>query len=273
MIAQAPAMQRARGIVRLTLKRDEAGVTRPDRIYQEGCGKIRLVRGPIGSGEALPILINSSGGLTGGDRFAVEVALGPGAEAMVGTQACERIYRASADQTEIRNRLTVGAGARLAWLPQETILFDGAALSRSLEADLASDAEFLAVEAVIFGRKAMGEAVRSGLLRDRWRVRREGRLIHAEELRFAGPIAEILARPAVLDGASTLASLLYVGPKAESLLEPLRELLGPAGGASFWGGRLAARLVAPDGLSLRRRLEPALELLRLGRPLSSLWRM
>lgn len=267
-----PAPQRAFGRVGLSLKAAE-GRTRPDRIYQEGCAKIRLVKGPIGATEAEPILINSSGGLTGGDRFEVEMSLGPGAEAMASTQACERIYRASAGEVEIRNRLILGPGARLDWLPQETILFEGSALRRSLDVDLAEDSEFLGLEAVLFGRKAMGEALTSASLRDRWRVRQGGRLIHAEDLRLEGPVSELLARPSILKGGAALATLLHVGPKAEDLLEPLREILGPQGGASFWNGRLLARLSAPDGLSLRRRLEPALKLLRRGRPISQLWRM
>ncbi|MDD2869268.1 urease accessory protein UreD [Neomegalonema sp.] len=267
-----PAPQRAEGVLRLALKQ-EAGRTRPDRIYQEGCAKVRLVKGPLGATEAEPILINSSGGLTGGDRFSVEIELGPGAEAMASTQACERIYRASGGEVEIRNRLRLGPGARLDWLPQETILFDGAALSRSLEADLAPDSEFLAVEAILFGRKAMGETLTHATLRDRWRIRQGGRLLHAEDLRLEGPVSEILARASTLRGGAALATLLHVGRRAESLLEPLREILGAQGGASFWRGRLLARLTAPDGLSLRRRLEPALTLLRGGRPLSRLWRM
>lgn len=273
--APAARPQRASGAVSLALKAPElaGGRTRPDRIYQEGCAKVRLVKGPIGATEAEPILINSSGGLTGGDRFTVDLTLGPGAEAMVSTQACERIYRAAAGEVAIRNRIRLEAGARLAWLPQETILFDGAALARSLEADLAPDCEFLAVEAILFGRKAMGETLGRAFLRDRWRIRQGGRLIHAEDLRLEGPVSEILARPSVLGGGAALATIVYLGPKAEALLDPLREVLGPQGGASFWGGRLLARLSAPDGLTLRRRLEPALKLLRRGRPISQLWRM
>jgi len=71
-------------------------------------------------------------------------------------------------------RVSAGPGAKLHWLPQETILFDRASLTRRLEADLDQSSEFIAVEAVLLGRQAMGEAMTHGLFRDRWRIRHGG---------------------------------------------------------------------------------------------------
>ena len=269
-LPELPVLQRACGSGRIAV-RGEAGVTRLARLYQDGCGKIRLPRDALATGlEA--VLINSSGGLTGGDRMEWAAEVGDGARLTLSTQACEKVYRARDGVAEQRASLTVGAGARLDWLPQETILFDGGALSRRLEADLAEDARLLCVEAVILGRTAMGETVRVGSLHDRWRIRREGRLVFADDLRLDGAIAEVGAKAPVLAGARAFASLLLVADDAQRLLVPLRSVLGTGGGASAFEGKLFARVAAADGFTLRQVLLPALEILRDGAPLPRVWR-
>ena len=197
-----PALQRAAGEGRIAVKAED-GVTRLARLYQEGCAKIRLPTDRAARGlEA--VLINTSGGLTGGDQTSWRVDAQAGARLTLTTQACEKIYRARDGRAEVNVSLNVGAGARLDWLPQETILFNEASLARSLKADLAADARLLAVEAVVLGRTAMGETVRSGALRDRWRIRREGRLVFADDLRFEGPIAEVAALEPTLAGGTEM---------------------------------------------------------------------
>lgn len=269
-LPELPPLQRARGCGRIAV-RAEAGLTRLARLFQEGCGKIRLPRDARAEGlEA--VLINSSGGLTGGDRMAWSAEAGDGARLTLTTQACERIYRARDGVAEQHVSLGVAAGARLDWLPQETILFDGGMLARRLDADLAADARFLAVEAVILGRTAMDETVRYGALHDRWRVRREGRLVFADDLRLDGAIAELTAQAPVLAGARAFASILLVDDAAPALLGAVRDALGPTGGASAFDGKLFARVAAADGFELREALLPALEVLRNGSPLPRVWR-
>jgi urease accessory protein len=279
MVAGIPAvreggplrMQRAAGRAGVSFRND-TGTTRLERLFQEGCAKIRLPRAIDGNGPQA-ILINTAGGLTGGDRFAVEVDLAPGASACITTQACERIYRSTGDDAVVTNQLRLTAGSRLAWLPQETILFDGGRLTRRLDADLQGDAELIAVEAVLFGRMAMGETLRSGRLADRWRVRRDGRLLFADDLRFEGDIAAQMAPQAVMGGRRAMATVLFAGPAPERFLEAARQIIGPAGGASAWNGKLLVRLVEETGLALRRRLEPLLTLLMGGRALPKVWQL
>jgi urease accessory protein len=250
--------------------RSEGRATRLERLYQEGCAKIRLPRDAEATGlEA--VLINTAGGLTGGDRLTWRAEAGAGARLTITTQACERIYRSSGDPARVEVRLAAGPGAELHWLPQETLLFDQSSLDRSLEVDLAADARLLAVEAAVLGRTAMGEQLRSGRLRDRWRVRREGRLVFADEVRVEGAVARITAGAPLLAGGCAFASLLLVADDAEMRLPAVRAALGPAGGASAFDGKLFARLVARDGLALRRALNPALEALR-GAALPRVWR-
>ena len=264
-------LQRAIGLGRIAAKQG-GGITRLDRLHQDGCAKIRLPRDhACTSVEA--VLINSSGGLTGGDRMSWQAEAGPGAALTLTTQACEKVYRARDGRAQVDVALGVGAGARLDWLPQETILFDGAALARRLDADLEGDARLLVAEAVILGRTAMGESVRQGELRDRWRIRRDGRLIFADDLALTGPIAATAALPPVLGGASAFASLLLVAQDAGRYLEPLRQVVGPDGGASAFDGKLFCRIAAADGLALRRALLPALHILQDGEPCPRVWRL
>lgn len=264
-------MQRASGRAGVSFRTD-AGTTRLERLFQEGCAKIRLPRA-IDGNVPQAILINTAGGLTGGDRFVAEVDLAPGASACITTQACERIYRSTGDDAVVTNQLRLAAGSQLAWLPQETILFDGGRLTRRLEADLEGDAELVAVEAVLFGRMAMGETLRSGRLADRWRVRRDGRLLFADDLRFEGDIAAQLAPQAVMGGRQAMATVLFAGSAPERFLEAARQIIGPAGGASAWNGKFLARLLEETGLALRRRLEPLLTLLMGGRALPKVWQL
>lgn len=267
---QAPRHQRAAGVARISFRR-RGEVSALYRLFQEGAAKIRLPRGAGGVPEA--VLINTAGGLTGGDRFATEITCDAGAGAVLTTQACERVYRSLGGEAEIATRATLGPGASLDWLPQETILFDGGRLARRFEVDMAEDARLLATEAVIFGRAARGETVRAGFLHDRWRIRRAGRLVLADDLRFEGSVADLLGRPAVLNGNAALATVLLCAPDAAEKLEAVRDALGDAGGASAWNGKLLVRIAAADGFELRRTLIPVLAVLTAARALPKVWQL
>ena len=268
------APQRAFGKGRLVVKA-AVGRTRIAELYQEGCAKIRLPKTFDSSMEA--VLINSSGGLTGGDRMAWEIEAGPATELTVTTQACEKIYKASAGTVDVATRIEVAAGARVDWLPQETILFERASLTRSLDVELDGDATLLAVEAVLLGRKAMGEVMQAGLFRDRWRIRVDNRLLHAENLTFADDIAALVARTAILRGSVAFATLFYTGPDCELLLPQLRALIDTqaGGGVSHIqiAGRdkLVGRFAAADGFSLRKILIPVISHLRKQKTVPKVW--
>lgn len=253
--------------------RQSGGLTRIGRLYQEGSAKIRMPRVRADPLEA--ILINTSGGLTGGDRIAWEIEAEPSASVAVTTQACEKLYRSRSGQARASVRLSAAEGARIAWLPQETIAYDRSSFARRLEVDLAERAEALIVEATLFGRLAMGETVSQALFSDRWRVRQGGRLVHAEAVSIGPDLAAMLGRPAVAGGALAIATVLLVSPDAGTLLPQAREIVGEEGGASFWTvggtGKLLARLVAGDGYGLRKRLAPLVGLLNGQAGLPKVW--
>lgn len=275
-MAEAAAItpQRAWGRGRLSAKPLD-GRTRLAEFYQEGCAKIRLPDTFDQTMEA--VLINSSGGLTGGDRLEWTFDSGEETHLTLTTQACEKIYKSSGGAATVDTRIDVRAGACVHWLPQETILFERAAMARSLEVDIADNAEFLAVEAVLLGRKAMGEAMENGLFQDRWRIRKGGVLLHAENLKLAGEIGALTRRVPVLGGRVAFATLFYTGHDCEAQRAAIRPLIGASGGASrveIQGReKLVARLVAADGFSLRKILIPVISHLRKGASVPKVWNL
>ena len=262
-----PRLQRARGDGRIAAQFLD-GRTRLKALYQEGAAKIRLPHTHDASLQA--VLINTAGGLCGGDDIGWSAEAAPGARLVLTTPACERVYRSTGEEARVTTRLSAGAGARLDWLPQQTILYEGGRLDRTLEVDLADDAAFCAVEAVLRGREAMGEDARGARLRDRWHVRRDGRLVHAEATRLS---ADPLERDglSLLDGARAFATVLYVGADAERRLAPVRALLAGRAGASVVGERLVVRAIAESGLALRQIIAPVVAALSGAGALPRLW--
>jgi len=262
---ELPALQRARGEVRVAAKL-RGGAAVLDRLYQRGSAKARI---PKGGGFEV-VLLNTAGGVTGGDRFANTVDADPGTTVTVTTQTAERIYRSTGEDGRVGNILTLGVGARLDWLPQETILFDRARLRRSLTVEMAEDGTLLAIEPLVLGRAAMGETVARGFLSDQWRVRRGGVLAYADAMRLDGDIAEVTAAPASMGGGIACAALVYIAPDAEDRIDTVRTALGEDGGVSAWNGLIAARIVAKDGARLRAVLIRTVATLRPG-PLPRVW--
>ena len=269
------SLARARGRGRLIFAH-QADATAVGDLYQEGSLRICLPRRERGALFAA-VLVNSAGGLTGGDDFALEASWPAGSRATVTTQAAERAYRAlpGLGPATVSTRLEVGAGAVAEWLPQEAILFDRCALDRRLEVALAAGAWFLGIESLVFGRQAMGENVSQGSLRDTIDVRRDGRRVLLDRLRLDGPVADLLARPAVAAGARAVATIVHVASDAEHKIGVVRErasaLRGVEVGASAWDGMLVARVLAPGGAALRAATIELLAPLRDGRPLPRVW--
>lgn len=249
-------LARARGVVELAFKRRGAG-TVLDRLYQQGCGKARVLRPEPKAPGPEAVLINTAGGLTGGDDLRWRIEWHAGCTATVTSQAAEKVYRSLGDDARIETRLAVAREARAEWLPQETILFDRARVRRRMEIDVETGGSLLACEAFVFGRTARGEVVTEGFLHDAWRVRYGGRLVWADALRLDGAIAARLACGAITNGARAVASVLHIAEDAGRRLELARTLMQGArsrAAATCIGPVLIARFLAPDGAVLRRDL-------------------
>ena len=272
--APRQVLQRARGVGGITTHQRD-GATRLSTLYQDGCAKIRLPHTHSSALEA--VLINTAGGLTGGDRMQWSAELAPGGRMALTTQACERVYRSIGGAASVETRLRVGAGAHLDWLPQETILFAASQLDRRIEIDLAEESSLTAVEAILLGRDAMGEAAIDARLRDNWRIRRNGRLIHAEATRLDGTLGERNGL-SLLAGRRAFASVLHIAPNPDQCrakLAQLRAILPDDSriAASANGDRLVIRALAQTGLALRRLIVPILVELSGAGSLPRLWHL
>lgn len=267
-------LQRAWGHGRLTTK-NFASRTRLATLYQDGCAKIRLPNTHTTALEA--VLINTAGGLTGGDHMQWSATLSPAGKLVLTTQACERIYRSLGGPARMDTTLTVGDDAHLDWLPQETILFDSSHLERRIDINLGARSSLTAVEAVLLGRDAMGEAAINARLSDHWRIRRQGRLLHAEATRLDGLASERNGL-SLLAGRRAFATILHVARDAEAcqrMLSVIRATLPPDAGiaASAQGERLVIRALAQTGLALRRLIVPILVQLTGAGALPRLWHL
>jgi urease accessory protein len=264
------AANRADGQISLAIAATPSG---PSRTHLHESGSLRLRFPHSQTSAALDaVLVNTAGGMTGGDRFNLEIAVGAGAQLTVTTAAAEKIYRSLGPATEIAVRLEVGTNGGLGWLPQMMIGFDGFRLRRTVDVRLARNARLLFAEATVFGRSAMGEIVREGQLLDRRRVRVDGRLVFAEAIGLDGDIAQHLAQAAVTKRGVAIASVLKI-PADEDCVAAVRSVQDRfAGdvGISAWNGLAMARLVAPDGASLQHDLMSVLQALG-ATPLPRLW--
>jgi urease accessory protein len=266
-----PWLPRTQGLVGLAFVR-QGQRTVLQVLKQSGAGRARFPNAAKGAPPEA-VLLNTAGGLTGGDTFDVGVRLKHGAQATVTTAAAEKIYRARDGQTVIRVAIALERGAGLAWLPQATILFDQAQLDRRTDVELAEGASFLGIETLIFGRTAMGEQVQRGACRDGLYIRRAGKLIYADAFCLAGAIAPALARSGTLNGACAFATVVYTAADAPLHLDATRALLENADstvGVSTWKDVLHVRAFAKDGRTLQADLRPVIEALS-GRPCPRVW--
>ena len=268
--SRSAAPPRASGEIRATFAA-HGSRTRVGRLYETGGLRLRF---PKSADMCEAVIVNTSGGVVGGDSARLSFEAGAGAHVLLTTQSAEKLYRSDGAQARMDVALTLRENATLDWLPQEAILFDRANFARKLDVDMAADARLTLCESVVFGRLAMGETCVAGAFRDRWRVRRTGKLVFAEDTRLDGAPAALLARPAIGAGARALATLLLVAPDAEARLEDCRAALADSGcdaGASAFNGLLTARLASPSPEHLRATILSLFSRL-LGRAVPRVWR-
>lgn len=257
--ATLPASIRASGALKLVAMHTDSGSAAED-IAESGPLRVRFPR--IREDRLEAILINTAGGIVGGDKLEFHIETREDASLAITSQAAEKIYRSNGLTSRISVSLKAEAGSELFWLPQETILFDRARVEREIEADVSSDGSLAICEAIVFGRDAMGEKVARGLLRDRWRIRRDGKLIFADALTLDGDIKSTLNRLAAMNGRIAMATMVCVSREGESRLDAVREALtgeGIEAGASAFDGMLVARILAEDSIALRASVLSALE--------------
>lgn len=260
-------LQRLQGAAKVFFSGPDSRLT---DLYQANPCRVLLPRRPGGQVEA--VLLNTAGGITDGDQLNYVVSATDGAVVTATTQAAEKVYRSRGDDSRVGCQLNVSGGAFLEWLPQETILFDGAALARKTDIEIDENSKLIALDWLVLGRLASGERLTNAAVHDRWRVRRDGKLIWADDFRLRGDIEALRQRPSLLDGAKAMATMIYVGANAADHVEPVRELFKQTtcrAGVSTRPGLLICRFLGRDPMDLRRDVEKFLLAFRAalhGRP-------
>jgi urease accessory protein len=250
-------LQRARGTGEMVLAGSDNG-TRIVDVFQRSPLRIMFPRNGSG-GIRESVLVNTAGGVAGGDRLDCGVTALAGASIAVTSQAAEKVYRALNEPAHIATRLTACDAAKLAWLPQETIFFNCARLNRLTEIDLSSGAELLALESLVLGRVAYGEEVIGGYISDSWRIRKDGRLIWADTFRATDETFLHLHRKALLSDCRAIGTLVYFGPDVDRRLSSLRDIAHSLAcecrcAATLVGGLIVVRFASKLSSDLREAL-------------------
>jgi urease accessory protein len=248
-------LQRAVGCGRIVLSGSENGTSIMD-VFQQSPIRIMFPRAG-GAPVEEAVLINTAGGIAGGDRLECHVTALANASIAVTSQAAEKVYRALSEPARITTKLKAWEAAKLAWLPQETILFNGGRLSRETEIELSSGAELFALEWLVLGRAAHGEKMVDGHVTDTWRVKRDGRLIWADCFRATDEMFPQLSRAALLSNCKAVATLICFGPYLDARLERLRDiarLLECQCAATSVSGLIIVRFAATVSYDLKRAL-------------------
>src|SRR5215470_7744286 len=245
-------LQRAEGRCRLVIGGSEKG-TRIMDLYQKSPVRM-LFPGITGSRLEEAVLVNTSGGVAGGDRLETIITAVEDASIAINTQAAEKVYRALKESAHILTTLKTRNAARLAWLPQETIVFNRARLSRETLVDVASGTELFALEWLVLGRAAHGETLSTATITDRWHVFKDGRLIWADSFRITDEVLPSIGRKALLSDCTAVATLVYFGSAPEARLEFLREVTSSLGchcAMTLVAGLLVVRFAAQASFDLK----------------------
>lgn len=269
-LAPQQQMQRSHGraMVAFSLR---AGATKLDDLAQSGSAKAMLPR--VFTAVPEVVFLNTSGGLTGGDRLAYTLQIGAEARVLATTQTAERGYASTGDAAHVQISAQVGAGGHLDWLPQETILYENAHVHRRTDIDLLGGASALLIESLVLGRQSMGEAPQRARLTDHRMVRRAGRPFWAETLRLGPDVLAQTDSPAILGGAKAMAVIALIAPNAHDCAATLRALPlqdGAQMAVSGWNGRCIIRITASDGWPLRAQIIRVITTLRAA-PMPRVW--
>ena len=253
-------LQRAKGFCRIVLGSSEKG-TRIMDVYQESPIRVLFPKRPDVAGEEA-VLVNTSGGVAGGDRLETDVTATGNASIAITTQAAEKVYRCLDESAHIFTTLTLSDAARVAWLPQETILFNRARILRETNIDISSSAELLALEWLVLGRTAHGETLSAGTITDRWRIVKEGKLVWADTFHVNDDTFPHGARKSLMSDCVAIATMVYVGPEPYARLESLRRLSFSHDGysaATLVAGVNVMRFATRTSYDLRNVLRHVLE--------------
>ncbi|MEM8856148.1 MAG: urease accessory protein UreD [Pseudomonadota bacterium] len=255
--AYPPTLQRSHGRTRVRLG-DRNGRPQLLSAFQEGSAKLRFPLSAPDGVEAL--LLNTSGGLAGGDTFAT-TSVAERHTLLVSTLACERVYKSDDAFAMVRQEMAVHDGAELLHWPQPTILFQESRLHRRTTIDAHGTGTFTLCEGMVLGRAAMGEAVRQTTVNDRISVTVDGTLAFVDALRLSAGVLERVRTAAGLGDARAFGIVIHKpreGVDGSAGVERARDavagLADVRAGATTVNGLILARVLARDHTALQDAL-------------------
>ena len=238
---------------------DDAGTTRLIERTHFGPLRVQKPLYPEGAHVCHAIVVHPPGGVVGGDTLTLVAKVGDAAHAFLTTPGAAKWYKANGRISRQDISLEIAAGAKLEWLPQETLFFDAAQVALTQSISLAKDARYIGCEILCFGRTASGESFKSGKVSQRTSIRREGKLIWWEQGALSGGSASMFS-PLGLSGKTVCATLIAVGKSMPaSLLNTIREEVSLISGSAndFGISQLKSVLVARylgDSSEIARRV-------------------
>lgn len=203
----------------LRFARQEARTALIENRHQ-GPARVQRAFYPEASGRAHVYLLHPPGGYVGGDCQALSVQCDPHAEVLLTTPSATKCYRSLGPTVSLQQRFSVGRRAYLEWLPQETIVFNGARVSNMVRVDLCSDASFLGWDILCLGRPASAELFTSGFFNQRFSVWRDGKPLWIERGDYEGGSA-LLQNRFGLGGHAVTATFICT-EVSESVMRSLR---------------------------------------------------
>lgn len=232
---------------------------------------------PEGGEVCHAIVVHPPGGIAGGDELTLEAKAAEGASALLTTPGAAKWYRSAGPWA--KQNVTFDVRGSLEWLPQETIVFDGALAESAYDVNLGADARFIGWDIVCLGRTGSGERLSRGMFRTSMQVRREKKLLWLERGRIDGG-GRLLDSPAGFGGSPVFGTLFASFPLfGRKILEEMREQ-NPASGrgaVTFLPGILLARYLGDSSEAARRYFIALWRILRpalMGREASEprIWR-
>jgi urease accessory protein len=179
---------------------------------------------PEGAEVCQVVVVHPPGGIVAGDSLVIDIDAGSRAHVQVTTPGATKWYRSTGRIARSDTTLRVRGGALVEWLPQETLLFDGARAAIRLAVLLDGDARFIGWDVTTLGRTASGERFAAGQLKQRLELIRDGSLLWCEHAALDGGSRALLSG-AILDEAPVFGTLVMAaGPMQDGLLAACRDI-------------------------------------------------
>jgi urease accessory protein len=201
------------------------GATRLMRRRHLGPLVVQRAFHPEADGTAHLYILHPPGGVAGGDRLQVEAHVAAGARALMTTPGAAKFYRSADHLARSNVTIDVGPGGVCEYLPQETIVFDGAHAAIRTRVDLAADAVYAGWDFICLGRPAAGETFARGAVAQHMELRRDGRPIWFERLAMTGG-SPLLGAAFAMAGQPITGTMVYAGPIGEGVVERIRAATG-----------------------------------------------